>query len=46
MVKIQIKLTKEENRIVNIHKAQKGFLTKAQAIKDIIKRSNMQGGVR
>lgn len=38
MVKIQINLTEEENKTANLHKIEKGFVTKEEAIKDIIKR--------
>ena len=37
MVKIQINLTKEENIIAGIVKAKKGFITKEEAIKFIIR---------
>lgn len=38
MVKIQIDLDKKENRIINIYKAENGFLTKEQAVKDLIRK--------
>ncbi len=37
MVMIQIDLSEEENKIVNIVKSVKGFITKEEAIKYIIK---------
>lgn len=36
MVMIQINLTEEENKIVNIVKSVKGFITKEEAIKYVI----------
>ena len=37
MVKIQINLSEEENKIVELHKTLKNFVTKEEAIKSIIK---------
>jgi len=37
MVQIQVDLTKEENKTVNLVKAQKELKTKEQAVKEIIK---------
>lgn len=37
MVKIQIDLTEEENKIVTLYKVLKNFETKEEAIKKIIK---------
>lgn len=39
MTQIQIDLNEEENRKVEIHRAKKGFVTKVEAIKDIIDNS-------
>lgn len=38
MVKIQINLTEEENKIAGIIKAKEGFITKEEAIKFIIRK--------
>ena len=37
MVLVQINLSDEENRIVEVHKAIKNFVTKEETIKNIIK---------
>ena len=37
MVKIQIDLTEEENRNVEVYKALNGFVTKEETIKNMIK---------
>ena len=37
MVKIQIDLTEEENKIVEVFKALKGFETNEEIVKEIIK---------
>jgi hypothetical protein len=37
MVKLQIDLSEEENKIIEVYKALKGFVTKEQTAKAIIK---------
>ncbi|MDP3766022.1 MAG: DUF2683 family protein [Nanoarchaeota archaeon] len=37
MVLVQIDLSEEENKIVEVYKALKGFVTKEETIKQIIK---------
>ena len=37
MVLVQINLTEEENKIVEVYKALKSFVTKEETIKQIIK---------
>ena len=36
MVKVQVNLSEEENRIVEVYKALKGFVTKEETVKKII----------
>ena len=37
MVKVQIDLSEEENKIIEVYKALKSFVTKEETIKQIIK---------
>ncbi|MBI2653058.1 hypothetical protein HYX00_06335 [Candidatus Woesearchaeota archaeon] len=37
MVLLQIDLSEEENKTVEVYKALKGFITKEEAVKNIIK---------
>ena len=39
MVKLQIDLSEQENKIVEVYKALKGFETKEETVKRIIKES-------
>ena len=45
MVKIQIELSDRENKIVSIYKIMNGHITKADAIKAIIRKFNTKKGL-